>query len=149
LLDDKEILALAMDLCRYGRQLSRNYHYPSEEPFGDLYLMSSYFIGTLLGENVESGLHQFLQKAESLSIEEHGTIAIETYVDLLSRIGRPKEAMNFLMKRMPPGERPFGIAPSLMELSCQARDFAPMLEQSKSKNDIIGYAAALLQSKSM
>jgi hypothetical protein len=148
LLDNKVELALAQDLCRYGRQLSQNYQYASEEPFGDLYLMTSYFVGTLLGENVEAGLHQFLQKAESLSVEEHGTIAIETYVDLLSRIGRPKEAMNFLIKRMPQGERPFGIAPSLIELSCQARDFSPMLEQSKLKKDIIGYASALLQSKS-
>ncbi len=149
LLDNKEELRLAQDLCRYGRQLSQNYQYPSEEPFGDLYLMTSYFVATLLGENVEAGLHQFLQKAESLSIEEHGTIPIETYVDLLSRIGRPKEAMAFLMKRMPPGQRPFGIAPSLIELACQARDFGPMMEQSKGKNDVVGYAAALLQSKSI
>lgn len=148
LLDDPDDLKLALDMCRYGRRLGRNYQYPSEEPFGDLYLMTSYFLSALLGENVEAGLHQFLQKAESLSIEEHGTSGIETYVDLLSRIGRPKEAMSFLMKRMPPGARPFGIAPSLIELASQANDFVPMMEQSKAKNDIIGYAAALLQSKS-
>jgi hypothetical protein len=145
LLDDKEELRMALDLCRYGRRLGKNYQYPSEEPFGDLYLMTSYFISTLLGENVEAGLHQFLQKAESLSIEEHGTAGIETYVDLLARIGRPKEAMSFLIKRMPPGIRPFGIAPSLIELASQAQDFGPMKEQAKLKNDVIGYAAALLQ----
>lgn len=148
ILDDKEALKLALDLCRYGRSLDRNYQYPSEEPFGDLYLMTGYFIAVLLGENVDAGLHQFLQKAESLDIDEHGTIGIETYVDLLARIGRPREAMSFLIRKMPSGVRPFGVAPSLIELATLADDFQPMLEQAQQKGDIIGYAAALLQEKS-
>ncbi len=146
-LDDREELALALDLCRYGRELGPGFQYPSEEPFGELYLMSGYFFGALLGENVDAGLHQFLRKTESLDPEQYGTIAIETYADLLARIGRYSEAIAFLIKRMPMGMRPFGIAPSLLELSSQANDFAPMMEQSKSRNDIIGFSAALLQSK--
>lgn len=147
-LDNREELALALDLCRYGRELGPGYQYPSEEPFGELYLMTSYFIGALLGENVESGLHQFLRKAESLDTEQHGTVAIETYADLLARIGRYREAIAFLIKRMPVGMRPFGIAPSLLELSSLAGNFVPMLEQSKNRNDLLGYSAALLQSLS-
>ena len=145
-LDNREELALALDLCRYGRELGPGYQYPSEEPFGELYLMTGYFIGALLGENVEPALHQFLRKAESLDPEQIGTVAIETYADLLSRIGRHAEAIAFLIKKMPAGMRPFGIAPSLLELSCLAHDFTPMMEQSRSRNDLIGYAAALLQS---
>jgi len=148
-LDNREELALALDLCRYGRELGPGYQYPSEEPFGELYLMTGYFIEALLGEKVEQALHQFLRKAESLDPVEHGTIAIETYADLLARIGRYNEAIAFLIKRMPAGMRPFGIAPSLLELSCQAKNFVPMMDQSKARNDIIGYAAALLQSKSI
>ncbi len=147
-LDDRVELALALDLCRYGRELGPGYQYPSEEPFGELYLMTGYFIEALLGEKVEPGLHQFLRKAESLDPEAHGTVAIETYADLLARIGRYDEAIAFLIKRMPAGMRPYGIAPSLLELSCLAKNFGPMMEQSKARNDIIGYAAALLQSKS-
>ncbi len=146
-LDDREELELALDLCRYGRELGPGFQYPSEEPFGELYLMSSYFFSALLGENVDSGLHQFLRKAESIDPQEQGTIAIETYADLLARVGRYSEAIAFLIKRMPQGMRPFGIAPSLVELSSQAKDFVPMMEQSKTRNDIIGFAAALLQSK--
>jgi hypothetical protein len=148
ILDDKEDLRLALDLCRYGRELNTNYQYPSDEPFGDLYLMTSYFLSAMLGEQTDASLHQFLQKAESLDLNEHGTIGIETYVDLLARIGRPREAMRYLIKKMPPGMRPFGVAPSLLELCSQAGDFELMIEQSKAKSDIIGFAAALLQSKS-
>jgi hypothetical protein len=149
ILDDPEVLRLALDLCRYGRELNSSYQYPSEEPFADLYLMTSYFLAALLGENREAGLHQFLSKAESLDVNQHGTVAIETYADLLARIGRPQEAIRYLIKKMPPGMRPFGIAPSLIELSTQAKDFSFLMQQSQSKHDIIGYAAGLLQSHSL
>jgi hypothetical protein len=148
-LDNRDDLILALDLSRYGRQLHTQYHYASEEPFQDLYLMSSYFFSVLLGENVEACLKPFLQKAESLDINEHGSIGIETYVDLLSRIGRHEEALQFLLKRMPRGMRPFGVAPSLLELSSLSRNFQPMLQQSQQRDDLLGFAAALLQSKSI
>jgi len=147
-LDDRDDLILALDLARYGRQLHTQYQYASEEPFADLYLMSTYFFSVLLGENTEACLKPFLQKAESLDVSEHGTIGIETYVDLLARIGRYEESLQFLIKRMPRGTRPFGVAPSLIELSSLAHNFKPMLEQSKDRNDLLGFAAALLQSKS-
>ncbi len=149
LLDNKEELRLAQDLCRYGRQLSQNYQYPSEEPFGDLYLMTSYFVAALLGENVEAGLHQFLQKAESLSIEEHGTIPIETYVDLLSRIGRPKEAMAFLMKAHAARPTPIRNCSFAYRACLPSSRFRSNDGAVKGKNDVVGYAAALLQSKSI
>jgi hypothetical protein len=47
---------------------------------------------------------------------------------------------------MPPSARPFGIAPSLLELSRKAGDFRTMLQQSQERKDLIGFAAALLQS---
>jgi len=137
-----------LDLARYGRQLHAQYQYASEEPFADLYLMSTYFFSVLLGENTDACLKPFLQKAESLDVNEHGSIGIETYVDLLSRIGRHEEALQFLIKRMPKGMRPFGVAPSLIELSSLSKNFQPMLQQSQQRNDLLGFAAALLQSHS-
>jgi hypothetical protein len=146
-LDGPADLALALDLARYGRELHKQHQYPSEEPFADLYAMSTYFFSALLGENTEANLRPFLQKAESLDIDQHGTVGVETYVDLLSRIGRHQEALDFLVKRMPRGVRPFGIAPSLIDLSAMANNFQPMLQQSKERGDLIGYAAALLQER--
>ncbi len=146
-LDDKTLLAKALDLTSYGRMLHPQYQYPGDEPFGDLYAMSRAFFHALLGIQVEPSLKLFLQKAESLDTPEHGTVAIETYADLLARIGRPREALLFLIKRMPDGMRPCGIAPSLLELSIAANDFEPMIQHAKIRGDIIGFAAAQLTSQ--
>ncbi len=147
-LDDPEILRLAADLAEYGRQLHAQYQYESEEPFADLYPMSLAWFRALLDEHVDAALRLFRQKAESIDPQEQGTMAIETYADLLARVGRPTEAATFLMRSMPTGLRPFGIAPSLLELAQAAGDFQPMMEHARARGDLLGYTAALLQSAS-
>ena len=146
ILDNEEQLRMAVDLAQYGRQLHTQYQYASEEPFAELYPMSLAMFRALLGEHVEAALKMVLQKAESLDPQEHGTVAIENYADLLTRVGRPAEAMQFLIKKMPRGMRPFGIAPSLIELAELSKDYAPMLQHAKERGDLVGFAAALLQS---
>jgi len=146
-LDDPSTLRLAADLAEYGRQLHAQYQYSSEEPFADLYPMSLAWFRALLGEHVDAALRVFRQKAESIDLEEHGTIGIETYADLLARIGRPDEAGKYLIRTMPDGMRPFGVAPSLIELSSASGKFQPMKDHAKLRGDLIGFAAALLQSK--
>ena len=145
-LDDPQILRLAADLAEYGRQLHAQYQYSSEEPFADLYPMSLAWFRALLGEHVDAALRVFRQKAESLDVQEHGSIGIETYADLLARIGRPAEAAKYLMRLMPEGMRPYGIAPSLIELSSASGEFDSMKEHARERGDLIGFAAALLQS---
>ncbi|MBN8603553.1 MAG: hypothetical protein J0M26_21230 [Planctomycetes bacterium] len=81
-------------------------------------------------------------------MREHGTAAIETYIDLLSRVGRHEEAFHSFIKLMPDNVRPVGIAPSLLELSQRTGSYQPMLQHCKGKMDYLGYAAALLQSAS-
>jgi len=146
-LDDPSTLRLAADLAEYGRQLHAQYQYSSEEPFADLYPMSLAWFRALLGEHVDAALRVFRQKAESIDLEEHGTIGIETYADLLARIGRPDEAGKYLIRTMPDGMRPFGVAPSLIELSSASGEFQSMKDHAKQRGDLIGFAAALLQSK--
>jgi hypothetical protein len=81
-----------------------------------------------------------------LDLDEHGSIGIETYADLLARIGRPAEAAKYLMRSMPDGMRPFGVAPSLIELASASGEFDPMKEHARTRGDLIGFAAAVLQS---
>jgi hypothetical protein len=145
ILDNPKFLRLALDLAHYGKLLHPQYQYPSEEPYAELYPMSLAMFRALLGEHVDAALKMFLQKAESLDPQEHGTVAIETYADLLTRVGRADEAMKFLIKRMPKGMRPFGIAPSLIELAESSGNYELMLAHSKERFDEVGYAAALLQ----
>jgi hypothetical protein len=145
ILDNKESLRKALDLAHYGKLLHPQYQYPSEEPFAELYPMSLAMFRALLGEHVDAALKMFLQKAESLDPQEHGTVAIETYADLLTRVGKADEAMRFLIKKMPKGMRPFGIAPSLIELAEASGNYELMLAHAKERFDEVGYVAALLQ----
>jgi hypothetical protein len=145
-LDDPQTLRLSADLAEYGRQLHAQYQYSSEEPFADLYPMSLAWFRALLGEHVEAALRVFRQKAESLDLQEHGSIGIETYADLLARIGRPSEAVKYLIRSMPDGMRPYGVAPSLIELSSASGEFQSMKAHALERGDLIGFAAAVLQS---
>ena len=147
-LDDPKSLALAIDIASYARHLHPQYQYSSEEPFEPLYPMSLAFFRTLRGDKVEAGLQTFLRKAEDLSVQEHGTIGIETYVDLLSRIGRFDEAMENLLARMPQNVRPMGVAPSLLELSRLADNYQPMIQRCSKINDLLGLASAVLSQQS-
>jgi hypothetical protein len=47
---------------------------------------------------------------------------------------------------MPDGMRPFGVAPSLIELASASGEFDPMKEHARTRGDLIGFAAAVLQS---
>lgn len=147
-LDDASLQRQCLDIAMYGRNLHPQFQYPGDEPFVEFYPNSIAFFRTLLGQHVEAGLRLFKQKAESLDPREKGTAAIETYIDLLSRIGRHQEAFESFVKLMPDGVRPTGVAPSLLELSQRAGSYNLMLDHCKGKSDYLGFAAALLQSAS-
>lgn len=144
-LDDAEHLRLALDLAHYGRRLHPQYQYPGEEPFLDLYPASVAFFQALVGEQVDAGIRYFTHKADAVDQQQFGTVAVEVLIDLLSRCGRHAEAMQVYARRIPAGARIIGIAPSLLQLSQRLGEFAPMLEICKQRDDLLGYAAAILQ----
>ncbi len=143
-LDDTPHLALALDLACYGRALHPQYQYPGEEPFLDLYPASAAFFRVLLGQQVDAGIRYFAQKADAVDQQQFGTIAIEVLIDLLSRSGRHAEALQAYSKRLPVGARILGIAPTLLQLSQRLGDYQPMLAICKQRDDLLGYAAAIL-----
>lgn len=144
--DDRTTLELALDLTEYGRKLSPQFQYASEEPFGALYPDHATFFRALLGQNVEEGLAFFRQKATTLDPQEYGPGPVEVYVDLLSRVGRPREALEAAVELFPKGMQAVGIAPTLLELARACGAYEPMLEFCRSRGDLLGYAAGLLDS---
>ena len=144
-LDDPDVLGLALDIAIYGRQLHPQYQYPGEEPFLDLYPASCAFFRALLGQQVEAGIRYFMQKADSVDQEQFGTVAVEVLIDLMSRCGKHEEALAAYKKRMPKDARSLGIAPSLLQLSQRLGKFDAMKEICKDRSDLLGFAAATLQ----
>jgi hypothetical protein len=143
-LDDPRQLRLALDLTSYGRHLHPQFQYPGEEPFLDLYPASAAFFRALLGEQVDAGVRYFAQKADAVDREQYGNIAIEVLIDLLSRCGRHAEALKEYARRLPVDARLMGIAPTLLELAYRMGDYTAMKEVCLQRDDLLGYAVALL-----
>jgi hypothetical protein len=144
-LDDRKALELALDISLYGLKLHPQFQYPGEEPFLDLYPASVAFFRALLGQHVDAGIRYFSQKADAVDQNHFGTVAIEVLIDLLSRCGKNSEALAAYHKRLPKGARTMGIAPSLLQLSQRLGDFDKMIEVCREREDLLGFAAALLQ----
>jgi hypothetical protein len=145
-LDSPKHLRLALDIATYGRYLHPQYQYPGEEPFLDLYPASAALFRALLGDQVDAGIRYFTQKADSVDREHFGLVAVEVLIDLLSRCGKHSQALAAYAKRIPAGARTMGIAPTLLQLSQRLGEFEDMRNICKERKDLLGYAAAVLQS---
>ncbi|MEM7474351.1 MAG: hypothetical protein AAF483_05105 [Planctomycetota bacterium] len=144
-LDDRTTIEMALDITGYGMKLHPQYQYPGEEPFLDLYPASAAFFRALLGQQVDAGVRYFTQKADVVDQEQFGLVAVEVLIDLLSRCDRNDEALAAYEKRLPKGARTMGIAPSLLQLSQRSGAYKSMREICKQRDDLLGYAAAILQ----
>jgi hypothetical protein len=149
LLEDPAQIKKAWELTQYGRKLHHQFQYPGEEPFVDFYPAHSTFFSILLGENVDAGLKVFERKARTVDATQHGTASIETYVDLLQRVGRPVEAINAAIELVPDELPPQRIVPLLLDIAHKAKAMGEMggydsvAEYCQKHDDVLGYAAVL------
>lgn len=134
---------LALDLTEYGRRLAEQFQSQGDEPFAETYPAHALYYQALLGENLDEALAYFRKKAEELDVGHHGPAPAETYIDLLSRLGRKQEAIDAALKLLPEGTQPVGIAPSLYELSKQAGDYSRMVRAAEERGDVLSFAAGL------
>jgi hypothetical protein len=147
LLDDPEQLRLAIDLTEYGRRLGPQFQYRHDEPFSDFYPAHAIYFHALLEEEVEEAVRYFREKAENLDPRQHGTMPIEVYVDLLARLERYDQAVEASITLLPHEMPTLGFAPPLFELCRRAGRFDRLMEHCRNRDDLLGYACALMQSK--
>jgi hypothetical protein len=145
LIEDRQLLELAYDLTEYGRRLGSQFQFAGDEPFADVYPSHGLFFAAQLGRNVDEAVNYFRQRAESASIEEHGTGPAEVLVALLARVGRPKEAFQAALDLIPRGTRTSGFAPSLLELARASSDYERLLAVCRERDDLVGFAAGLAE----
>ncbi|MCA9137037.1 MAG: hypothetical protein KDB00_09765 [Planctomycetales bacterium] len=147
-LTDPKQLRKAWELTQYGRQLHHQFQYPGEEPFVDFYPAYAAYYSILLGENVDAGLKLFERKAKNVDTNEHGTGAIETYVDLLDRVGRSADAIRFAIQHVPSDVPAQTLMPLLMEFAGHANAdgdgsvYDAIMDYCNDKQDAIGFAVA-------
>jgi hypothetical protein len=67
-LEDREMVALALDLAEYGQHLSSNFHYRNELPFED-YIDYILYFRALLGRDLEAAIDHFRHKDTQVLVE--------------------------------------------------------------------------------
>jgi len=139
-------LKLALDMTEYGRRLSSQYQYESEEPFKELYLGHAKFFAAQIGQDVDANVAFFAEKAK-LDPGMNGSFPAEVYLCLLARLGRDKEALACYTELLPPGSRTLGMVPSLEELTERSRVYGPLRNFYAEHGDRVGYLGSLIQER--
>lgn len=145
LLEDESQLRLALDLTAYGRRLSSQFQYKGDQPFEDIYPSHAFYLGALLGEDVDAAVEYFRERAESLDPREHGGLPVEAYVQLLDRLGRYAPAIGALLDfvQVQP-DAATQVVPLLLELSRKSGNFDRLINYCRERGDLLGYATAAL-----
>lgn len=145
-LDNCEELALARDLCAYGKKLSPRFRYQSEPPFEDQHADYDKYLAILTGEDVEGGLAHFRAKVEANDPATMGTFPTEIYVNLLLRLGRDEEALEVVKKYLAPLGDVRLSCPNLVELCQQTKRYDILAEAARSQGNPVNFLAGVIAS---
>ena len=138
----------AWELAAYACRLPRDVVYPGEPPFADMGQASRLFFGAQVGHDVGAAVGFFRREAVTERLEESGTLACDTLVLLLDRLGRPREALAALLERPADGQmqsplQMSGALPSIVELAGRADAWDELLAACRARGDEITYAATV------
>lgn len=148
-LTEPGMLRQALELCSYGSRLSKELQYPGEPPFEDVYQSHRLLFQALLGEQVEEAIAYFRQQADDAAKNSDapdylGAAAdapLETLLELLSRCGRPTDALEAFAELAPTDRDLSRRAPSLLDLAQQSGAWDRYFEICRDRDDLLGFAA--------
>jgi len=145
---DPDVIREAWELACYASRLPAEVVYPGEPPFENVGESSRMFFGAQLGHDVDRAIGFFRRSAARARIEESGTLPADTLVLLLTRLGRPSEALHAALERPAEGPMPStmlasGMLPSLVELATAADSWDALLAACRERGDEITFAATL------
>lgn len=144
--DDPNDLKMAFELAEYGSRLDPDFHYPGNPPFEDTYLDHKFFYSALIGNEVEAAIKHFEQKTETVDAEQFGTVADETLVAFLVRLGENNRALTVLIDRLLRGNKTsLGIAPGPFEVANSPELLKQLNEFYFAEKDLLGYGITVLR----
>ena len=141
---DSQAIQRCHELCQYGAKLSEDFQFESQVPFENTYLDHGIYFETLLGNNLEAGLEHFRVKAFSEPLETVGTAPLETYVDLLTRVGKNQDAIRVSIKHLSNNEQLMGIAPRVFDIAKSAEDHQVLMKHFRDQDDLLGFSICTL-----
>lgn len=147
IVEDPDDLRLALDLTEYGKCLHESLCPPGDAPFEDAYGTHGLFFACQLGEQVDTALEFFRDRAHSCNVYEEGSAMVEVYVALLARLDRVDEALAVTLELLPHGTPTTGFAPSLIELSRRGGDYQQLLAECRERGDLLGFTIGRIEAE--
>lgn len=139
-------LAMARELCEYGRHLSGRFVNSGDPPFEDQYRAIGLYLAILAGDEVEEGLEYFRTQAEQADPETVGTYPAQVLVNLLLRLDRASEALTVARKYLAGADNRQLSCPSIVELCHKVGDYRTLAEVAREQGDPVHFLAGLLAS---
>lgn len=139
----------AWELASYACRLPADLAYPGEPPFEDVGEASRLFFGSQIDADVERAV-RFFRTAAVRADPGAGTLPGDVLVLLLSRLGRPAEALHAAVSRprdeggMPSPLQAAGALPSLVDLAAASGEWDLLRKACRDRGDEITFAATLV-----
>ena len=145
---EPEAIQRCFELCQYGTKLSEDFQFESQPPFENTYRDHEIYFEILLGKKIEAGLDHFRAKAFSEPLETVGSAPLETYVDLLNRVGKNKDAIRISIEHLSNTEQLLGIAPRVFDIAKSTADHEILMEHFREQDDLLGFSISTLHAYS-
>lgn len=146
---DEPTIRRAWELAEYACRLPAEVAYPGEPPFENVAEASRLFYGSQLGINVERAV-RFFRTAAVTAGPEAGSLPGDVLVLLLTRLGRPGEALHAAIARagvdagMPSPLQAAAALPSLVDLAAASGEWELLRRACRDRGDEITFAATLV-----
>ena len=149
LLNDPDVLRLAVELAEYGRRLSPRHQYESDPPFDKLYDDHRIYLRALLGDDADGAVAHFRAKLDEPDPYGDATLArAQTLTRLLVRLNRLDEAIDVAAKYFPDAPESLLTCPSLPQLCRMAGRPERLAESARDRGDLVAFTAARLAERS-
>lgn len=139
-------LPQAIELCRYGRQLSAALQYPADVPFDDYYPASQHFLSAVAGQHQDAALAYFSERLRNEPDAPDQKLIAFVLVDLAQRIDRVAEVLPVAAEFISRLEDPNGFSFTTACLNSGCSDL--LLQVANSNDDVLAMATAMLSDQS-
>jgi hypothetical protein len=146
LLTEPSLVTKALEMAEYGSRLPKELQYAGEAPFEDQFPTHRLLLAATLGRNVDEALAYFQGRASASAVrsEQDNTTAVETYLILLTRVGRSGDALAAYAELVDKGRELSPHAPTLLELAVASGNWELYDQICQDRDDMIAYAAGVL-----
>ena len=143
-LEDRETLALAVELTEYGARLSPMFQFKGDPPFQNVYEDCGHYLHALLGEDTDAAIAHFRKKLEDDDPNDVTASVAQALVGLLAHAERFAEAIEVSLQYLRDAEPSQLGCPTVLQLCQEAKDFDRLRGLAREKGDLLGFLSGAI-----